>query len=81
VPVLGRERVLKLSLNLRRQETPRVQLKQLNGLPALLCVYSDAAPRLARRFVFSIALDAQGRVCEMTATLASRKLRHVHFAE
>lgn len=79
VPVRGRERVIKLFLALRRPETPRIQLKELNGLPGILCEYPDAPPRVARRFVFSIALDAQGQIREMTAVLASRKLIHLSF--
>jgi RNA polymerase sigma factor (sigma-70 family) len=79
VPVLGRERVIKLWLALRRPETPQLQFKELNGLPGILCEYLDAPPRVARRFVFGIALDAHGRIREMTAVLASRKLSHLPF--
>lgn len=81
VPVLGRERVLKLYLKLRRPEVPRVQLRELNGLPAVVCEYAEAPPRTARRLVFSIALDAQGRVCAMDTVVASRKLSHVSFGD
>jgi RNA polymerase sigma factor (sigma-70 family) len=79
VPVLGRERVLKLYFALRRPEAPRLQLKELNGLPAVLCEYADAPPRTARRFAFTIALDAQGRICEMNTVVANRKLNHLRF--
>jgi RNA polymerase sigma-70 factor (ECF subfamily) len=79
VPVLGRERVLKLYLALRRSETPRLQLKELNGLPGILCEYLEAPPRAARRFVFSIALDAHGRIREMNAILATPKLSRLPF--
>jgi RNA polymerase sigma factor (sigma-70 family) len=80
VPVLGRDRVINFHLKLRRSDVPRMAVRQINGLPALVAEFAEAAPRVARRVVLCIALDAAGRINHLNTTLASHKLTHVSFA-
>ncbi|MDB4989046.1 MAG: ECF-family polymerase sigma factor [Myxococcaceae bacterium] len=79
VPVIGRARVIKFHLKLRRTELPRFALRILNGLPAIVGEYESAGERIAKRLVFFIALDAEGLISEVNSTVATRKLAHVPF--
>jgi len=79
VPVLGRERVIRFHLKLRREQAPRLSVQVLNGLPAVVAEFAEAPEGVAERLVFFVRLDAEGKVCEMNTVLASGKLGHVMF--
>lgn len=80
--VSGREEVTELYRNLMAI-TPAptwFEERELNGLPAIVMELPDRGERYGRRMVMSIELDRHGRVRELRAVLASRKLTAVAFA-
>jgi RNA polymerase sigma factor (sigma-70 family) len=79
VPLLGKERVIRFHLKVRRPQAPAVALRQINGLPAVVCEFAEESKGIASRFVISIALDREGRICALNTTLASGKLTHLRF--
>jgi len=75
VPVVGREKVVRFLLGLRRtRPDARVIPRSVNGLPALWIEVDDPAAGQAPRIVWRAELDAEGRIGEIHAVLASRKL-------
>ena len=75
-PVHGRNNVARLFFGVGRQGGPPVaiQVRLLNGLPALV---ADIAPRgkeWGPRIVIQCEIDAQGRISRLYGVLASRKL-------
>jgi RNA polymerase sigma-70 factor (ECF subfamily) len=79
IPLIGAQRVIKFHTGVRRGEPARAQLRQLNGLPALLVQFERELRGAASRCVFSIALNRAGRVQEIYTLMATRKLSHVAF--
>jgi RNA polymerase sigma-70 factor (ECF subfamily) len=55
-------------------------VRDMNGLPALVVRFPERRGRYAERLVFSIELDRAGRVRRVRATIASRKLHAVRFS-
>ncbi|MCW5829918.1 MAG: sigma-70 family RNA polymerase sigma factor [Deltaproteobacteria bacterium] len=76
VPVTGVSRVVKFYLNLMKTYTGQmgVSLKWLNGLPAVITNFSNGRPGDPPRSVLQCDMDANGRIREIHAILASRKL-------
>ena len=80
-PMIGREKVMHLHLSVarRRAAGARIELRQINGEPALLLEYAGAEAKQAPRAVMRCELDASGRIVELHTVLATRKLTDVHF--
>ena len=80
-PVVGRDKVIRFSMKtgVRSGAAPRVTMRMLNGLPALLIERPQARRREAVRFVVRCDLDAEGRIKVWHAILASCKLTAVRF--
>jgi RNA polymerase sigma-70 factor (ECF subfamily) len=76
-PILGRAKVARLLLRLSARLDPasRFEFRMINGWPAIL-VERPAPPREAPRFITRIDLDADGRIREVHAILATAKLTH-----
>ena len=78
VPVVGRARVARFHWNIARRRTaaalPHVQLRMLNGLPALVIQMADGARGEAGRFVIHADVDAEGRIVALYSILATGKL-------
>lgn len=82
-PLHGASDVARFFVGLARRvpsEQYAVELRLLNGLPALLVGVGELAPRVAPRFVLGIDLDQQGRIREARVVQATRKLTHVIFS-
>jgi RNA polymerase sigma factor (sigma-70 family) len=81
VPIVGRARVARFYANLaaRRGPLARLELRLLNGLPALVAELPPGPPGEARRFVLRCDLDAAGRIARLHTILAARKLAGVPF--
>jgi RNA polymerase sigma-70 factor, ECF subfamily len=80
-PVYGRDKVARLFSKLAARGVPmsRLELRLLNGMPAILVEFAHQKPRVAPRFIVRGELDANGRVREIHVVLAPRKLSGVRF--
>ena len=78
VPIVGRTRVARFHWNIARRRTggtpSRVEMRMLNGLPALLIELTDDTPGEAARFVIRADVDADDRIVALHSILATRKL-------
>ncbi|HJQ85694.1 MAG TPA: sigma-70 family RNA polymerase sigma factor [Candidatus Binatia bacterium] len=78
VPIVGRTRVARFHWNIARRRTatalPGMELRMLNGLPALLIEMRDGARNEPARFVIRADVDAEGRIVALHLILATRKL-------
>ena len=82
VPLVGRKRVARLYLQAashRRTAGPRFEIRLLNGLPAVVMTLSHPERRAAPRTVLRCEISPDGRITELHAILASRKLSAVRF--
>jgi RNA polymerase sigma-70 factor, ECF subfamily len=79
-PVLGVARVIKLHLKVLRRTRCRFQIRDINGLPALVADVPSSNPRLARRSVTVVTLNARGEIARIDAVVATDKLRAIDFA-
>src|SRR5690606_13109332 len=57
----------------------RVAVRMINGLPALVADVPSDNPRIARRVVVLVSLDAQGKIARIDSVVASAKLRAIDF--
>jgi len=77
VPVVGRERVLKLEFGLMRAIGAHIgaaTMREINGLPAVVMELTARRPRYAPRVVVRCDLDAAGKIVALHSILATRKL-------
>ncbi len=78
VPVQGLPRVFLLYRRLLELRGPAVavELRMLNGLPAVVAVYppSERDPLLSTRMVLRVELGADGRIAQVHTVLTDRKL-------
>jgi RNA polymerase sigma-70 factor, ECF subfamily len=77
VPLVGVDRVLRFELGLARKghaSITRIEMRELNGLPAWVVELEPRLPRTAPRFVTRCDLDAAGRVVAWHSILATAKL-------
>jgi RNA polymerase sigma factor (sigma-70 family) len=78
VPIVGRTRVARFHWNIARRRTaaapPSVELRMLNGLPALVIGLADRARGEAARFVIRADVDDDGRIIALDSILATAKL-------
>ncbi|MFQ5515223.1 MAG: sigma-70 family RNA polymerase sigma factor [Myxococcota bacterium] len=79
IPVHGRSRVARLYRNLPRSAgaLPRVELREINGLPALVGEVASPRPGWPRRFVTSVALDPKGQVRLIATVTTPAKLARI----
>lgn len=73
-PVVGAAKVARFHLKVARDELPRVAVRMLNGLPAIVGEFDTAPEGFARRFVTLGWLDADGRIAEIHGIVAPAKL-------
>jgi RNA polymerase sigma-70 factor (ECF subfamily) len=81
-PLAGRGAVARLVLRaaaMRRAASPSYEIRQVNGLPAILIALAAPERRQAPRTVLSLDVDADGRIRALYAVLAPRKLGAVRF--
>jgi RNA polymerase sigma-70 factor (ECF subfamily) len=79
----GRERVARLYLQaarMRAEGEPRIEIHELNGLPAALISLGRPVRRQAPRSVLRLELDGSGRICAIHSVLAPPKLGRAGFA-
>ena len=81
VPVMGRSRVARFHMNVRRAEWPRLAFPTMNGLPAVVGEYDHSKPGIAPRFVTLGWPDADGRISRIFTVLAPAKLVSVAKVE
>jgi len=76
VPIVGREKIALFYARLSEQlsKVTRVELRMLNGLPAVITELSGVGDGYAPRIVTLCDLDEDGRIKQMHVVLASRKL-------
>jgi len=80
VAVVGRNKVARFHAGiakLRAGQIPRVELRWLNGFPAMLVDYGPVTDRLAPRFATWGEFDAAGRVRRIYTVLAPDKLQRL----
>jgi RNA polymerase sigma-70 factor (ECF subfamily) len=81
-PVVGRDKVVRFytKTSERRGLNARLNVRMLNGLPALVIEFTDNAPREVSRMVMRCDLNPDGQIKVLHSILASRKLTAVRFA-
>jgi len=81
-PLVGIERVVRFHLEMARRRGPisRVEMRTVNGLPALVIETAAIRPQMAPRVVLRCELDVQGRIRELHSILATPKLTGVRFS-
>ena len=82
-PLVGRKRVVRFHLQTARRRGPvsRLEIRTVNGLPALLIETNPLVPQMAPRVVLRCEIDRDGRIRELHSILAPRKLTAVRFTE
>jgi RNA polymerase sigma factor (sigma-70 family) len=80
--LVGRAKVAVLHLRVARRRAggARIELRLLNGLPAVVIEYASAVRRQAPRAVLRCEIGADGKITALHSVLASRKLTAVRFA-
>ena len=79
-PVIGRSRVVRLSLGVsRHQSIADLEVRIFNGLPALVMTFSDPHGRQAPRGIFAYELDRNGQIRRIYSVFTTRKLTAVRF--
>lgn len=80
-PLVGLARVVRFHLETARRRGPisRVEMRTVNGLPALVIETTPLRPQMAPRVVLRCELAPDGRIRELHSILASRKLTAVRF--
>ncbi|MFT3922045.1 MAG: sigma-70 family RNA polymerase sigma factor [Myxococcales bacterium] len=80
VPLLGRERVIKFHIKVgAKRGSPAFAIRQINGLPAVVCEFFRHVDGMAPRAVIALVLDRQGHVRWLNTTVASGKLSRLRF--
>ncbi len=81
VAVVGANKVARFHAgiaDLRKQQLPRIEVRQLNGLPAVVCSYEPpVTDRFAPAFITLGELDAHGCIRRIYTVLAPDKIRRV----
>jgi RNA polymerase sigma-70 factor (ECF subfamily) len=83
VPILGPARVARFYWNIAQRHAAPVDMdvRMLNGLPAVVIQLGDGLPRTAPRFVLRADVDGSGRITAIHSVLATSKLgAFVHAA-
>jgi RNA polymerase sigma-70 factor (ECF subfamily) len=79
-PIIGRERVARFYWTLGRHRPPiSVEMRAVNGLPALLPRFPPGGPADPERLVMHIELDDSDRIVAIRSVMARPKLHAIHF--
>jgi len=80
-PIVGRERVLRFYRNIGKARLPHstFEIRTINGLPALVGIFSDRARGQPPRLVQQLVLDKEGRVRSLLSFVATAKLTAIRF--
>lgn len=78
--VVSRKSVTSLVRGIAKVTPTRVELRQVNGEPALLLELPATPLRTARRLVLRVEIDDAGCIRELQLVLATRKLAGVDFS-
>jgi len=77
-PVVGRSKVARFYVNIARLSgIPRIEIRVVNGEPAVVSDIADPRPGISPRIVTLAELDEAGRLARIYSVLASRKLQGV----
>ncbi len=81
-PLVGLDRVVRFHLETGRRRGPisRVEIREINGLPALVIETTPLRPQMAPRLVLRCEVDRDGRINELHTILTARKLTAVRFS-
>jgi RNA polymerase sigma-70 factor (ECF subfamily) len=74
VPIHGRAKVALFWTKISKHENARVELRMLNGLPALLVTIDNPPAKIAPRTVIMINLDRRGLVRSVHGIVAPKKI-------
>lgn len=80
-PLVGADRVVRFHLETGRRRGPIscVELREVNGLPALVVETTPLRARMAPRLVLHCEVDAAGRITTLHTILTTRKLTAVRM--
>ena len=79
IPVTGREKVALFYSHILPKEELRTRFTMLNGQPAVITERPDAPKGLAPRWIYTIDLDAEGKIRRSYAVFATEKLTTIPF--
>lgn len=81
-PLVGKRAVARFHLETARRRGPisRLEIRTVNGLPALCIETAAIRPQMAPLVILRCEVDPDGRIRELHAILAPRKLTAVRFA-
>lgn len=81
-PLVGKSRVVRFHLETARRRGPisRFEIRNVNGLPALVIETAPIRPQMAPCVILRCEIDRDGRIRELHSILAPRKLTAVRFA-
>ena len=81
LPITGREKVALFYSRIipNEKEEFRTRFTMLNGQPAVITERPDAPQGLAPRWIYTIDLDAEGKILRSYAVLATEKLTAIAF--
>lgn len=79
LPIVGAEKLALFlqKISLVRGVPERVELRLLNGMPAIVARYSTPRPELAPLIVVRCDLDDSGKIDNFHTVMAPRKVRHL----
>lgn len=79
-PITGVDRIVTFHRNVQRAFPPYFAVREINGLPSIVGQATTPDPSgAADRFVFTIRLDAHGKLTRLDTIVATRKLSHMRF--
>lgn len=78
-PITGTDRILTFHRKVQREIPPLFAVREINGLPAVVGEFTTPWKGAADRFVFSLGLDANGKVAQLNTVVATDKLTHMRF--
>lgn len=81
-PVVGRDKIIRFYLKAFERSRPIASsdIRLINGLPTVIVKFADENPREASTVVQQCTLTSDGRIQQIYAILAPRKLTAVRFA-
>lgn len=82
-PLVGKARVTRFHLETARRRAPisRLDVRSVNGLPALVIETTPIRPRMAPRVVLRCEVDRAGSITELHSILNPRKLSGIRFSD
>jgi hypothetical protein len=77
--VLGRDKVLLFHVKTSRGSRAYAEVRNLNGMPALVAMRLQPGFKVPPRFVSFFGVDAQGRITAIDSVVSTPKLNGVRF--